>query len=71
MQNCVVGVKVQLKFDAILYLRVVDPYKASYGVEDPEYAISQLAQTTMRSEVGKINLDTVFKVREIVNFLSN
>jgi len=71
VQNCVVGVKVQLKFDAILYLRVVDPYKASYGVEDPEYAISQLAQTTMRSEVGKINLDTVFKVREIVNFLSN
>jgi len=58
---------VQLKFDAVLYLKVVDPYKASYGVEDPEFAISQLAQTTMRSEVGKISLDTVFKERTTLN----
>ena len=40
----------------MLYLRVMDPYKASYGVEDPEFAITQLAQTTMRSEIGKISL---------------
>lgn len=58
---------VQLQLDGVLYLRVFDPYKASYGVEDPEFAITQLAQTTMRSEVGKISLDTVFKEREQLN----
>ncbi|KAK0050883.1 stomatin-like protein 2 mitochondrial [Biomphalaria pfeifferi] len=58
---------VTLTMDAVLYLKVVDPYKASYGVEDPEYAITQLAQTTMRSEIGKIALDTVFRERESLN----
>lgn len=58
---------VTMQMDAVLYLRVVDPYKASYGVEDPEYAITQLAQTTMRSEIGKISLDTVFRERESLN----
>jgi len=58
---------VQLNLDGVLYLRVLDPYKASYGVDDPEFAITQLAQTTMRSEVGKISLDTVFKEREQLN----
>lgn len=58
---------VTLQLDGVLYLRVFDPYKASYGVEDAEYAITQLAQTTMRSEIGKITLDTVFKEREILN----
>ncbi|MFH4976547.1 hypothetical protein AB6A40_003256 [Gnathostoma spinigerum] len=58
---------VQLQLDGVLYLRVIDPYKASYGVDDPEFAITQLAQTTMRSEVGKISLDTVFKEREQLN----
>uniref|UniRef100_A0A0B6ZBQ4 Band 7 domain-containing protein n=1 Tax=Arion vulgaris TaxID=1028688 RepID=A0A0B6ZBQ4_9EUPU len=58
---------VTLTMDAVLYLKVVDPYKASYGVEDPEYAITQLAQTTMRSEIGKITLDTVFRERESLN----
>ena len=42
-------------------------YQASYGVEDAEYAITQLAQTTMRSEIGKITLDTVFRERELLN----
>lgn len=51
-----------------MYLRIVDPYKASYGVEDAEFAITQLAQTTMRSELGKIQLDSVFKERENLNF---
>lgn len=46
---------------------MIDPYKASYGVEDPEFAITQLAQTTMRSELGKISLDSVFKERESLN----
>ncbi|EPB65136.1 SPFH/Band 7/PHB domain protein, partial [Ancylostoma ceylanicum] len=41
--------------------------QASYGVEDPEFAVTQLAQTTMRSEVGKISLDTVFREREQLN----
>lgn len=42
----------------MLYL----PFQASYGVEDPEYAVTQLAQTTMRSELGKLSLDKVFRV---------
>uniref|UniRef100_A0AC35FPU3 Band 7 domain-containing protein n=1 Tax=Panagrolaimus sp. PS1159 TaxID=55785 RepID=A0AC35FPU3_9BILA len=58
---------VQVQLDGVLYLRVIDPYKASYGVDDPEFAVTQLAQTTMRSEVGKISLDTVFKEREQLN----
>jgi len=58
---------VQLQIDGVLYMRVIDPYKASYGVDDPEFAVTQLAQTTMRSEVGKISLDTVFKEREQLN----
>ncbi len=45
-----------INIDGVLYLRIMDPYKASYGVEDPEFAITQLAQTTMRSELGKISL---------------
>uniref|UniRef100_A0A1I7XP84 PHB domain-containing protein n=1 Tax=Heterorhabditis bacteriophora TaxID=37862 RepID=A0A1I7XP84_HETBA len=59
---------VQLQLDGVLYLRIFNPYKASYGVDDPEFAVTQLAQTTMRSEVvGKISLDTVFKEREQLN----
>ena len=51
----------------IVYLCHLLHSKASYGVEDPEYAITQLAQTTMRSEIGKIALDTVFRERESLN----
>ncbi|GCC30677.1 stomatin-like protein 2, mitochondrial isoform X1 [Chiloscyllium punctatum] len=58
---------VTLQIDGVLYLRIVDPYKASYGVEDPEYAVTQLAQTTMRSELGKLTLDSVFREREVLN----
>ena len=58
---------VTLNLDGVLYFKVVDPYQASYGVEDPQYAITQLAQTTMRSELGKINLDDVFKERAQLN----
>lgn len=56
-----------LHLDGVLYLRVDDPYKASYGVEDTEYAVAQLAQTTMRSEIGKLNLDNTFKERDRLN----
>ncbi|CAG2111501.1 unnamed protein product, partial [Medioppia subpectinata] len=66
-QSAVSADNVTLNIDGVLYLRVVDPYKASYGVEDPEFAITQLAQTTMRSEIGKITLDSVFKERESLN----
>merc|ERR1719400_2984013 len=45
----------------------MDPYKSSYGVEDPEFAITQLAQTTMRSEIGKMEMDGLFKERENLN----
>ena len=56
-----------LNIDGILYLRVMNPYKASYGVEDPEFAVTQLAQTMMRSEIGKITLDTLFRERDNLN----
>ncbi|XP_055920429.1 stomatin-like protein stl-1 [Eupeodes corollae] len=58
---------VTLSIDGVLYLRIIDPYKASYGVEDPEFAVTQLAQTTMRSELGKMSLDKVFRERESLN----
>ncbi|XP_078252606.1 stomatin-like protein 2, mitochondrial isoform X2 [Rhinoraja longicauda] len=58
---------VTLNIDGVLFLRIMDPYKASYGVEDPEYAVTQLAQTTMRSELGKLSLDSVFREREVLN----
>lgn len=66
-QSAITLDNVTLNIDGVLYLRVVEPYKASYGVEDPEFAITQLAQTTMRSELGKITLDSVFKERESLN----
>jgi len=58
---------VAINIDGVLYLRIIDPYKASYGIEDPEFAVTQLAQTTMRSEIGKISLDMLFKERENLN----
>lgn len=67
-QSAITLDNVTLNIDGVLYLRVVDPYKASYGVEDPEFAVTQLAQTTMRSELGKISLDSVFRERESLNF---
>ncbi|XP_033215047.1 stomatin-like protein 2, mitochondrial [Belonocnema kinseyi] len=66
-QSAVTSDNVTLDIDGILYLRVNDPYLASYGVEDPEFAIIQIAQTTMRSELGKISLDKVFQEREGLN----
>lgn len=66
-QSAITLDNVTLHLDGVLYLRVVDPFKASYGVEDPEFAVTQLAQTTMRSELGKISLDNVFQERERLN----
>lgn len=67
-QSAITADNVTLHIDGVLYLRIVEPYKASYGVEDAEYAITQLAQTTMRSEIGKISLDHLFRERESLNF---
>jgi regulator of protease activity HflC (stomatin/prohibitin superfamily) len=58
---------VALHIDAILYVEVEDPYKAAYNVEAWEVAICNLAQTTMRSEIGKITLDKTFEEREHLN----
>jgi len=68
-QSAITKDNVTLHLDGILYFRVVDPYQASYGVEDPQFAITQLAQTTMRSELGKISLDDVFRERDTLNQL--
>jgi len=66
-QSAITKDNVGLRLDGVLYLKIFDPYLASYGVDDAEHAISQLAQTTMRSELGKIVLDSVFKERESLN----
>ena len=70
-QNAITADNVSLELDGILYVKVHDPYKASYGVEDFKFAISQLAQTTMRSEIGSLNLDSVLKERQLLNFNIN
>ena len=56
-QAAVTRDNVQINIDGVLYVKVVDAYRAAYGVEDPHFAITQLAQTTMRSEIGKLSLD--------------
>lgn len=66
-QTAVTKDNVAISIDGVLYLRVVDPVKASYGVENPIYAVSQLAQTTMRSEIGKMSLDKTFEERDHLN----
>ncbi|KAM9916112.1 hypothetical protein OXX80_013696 [Metschnikowia pulcherrima] len=66
-QNAITSDNVSLELDGILYIKIHDPYKASYGVEDFRFAISQLAQTTMRSEIGSMTLDSVLKERQLLN----
>ena len=56
-----------LHIDGVLYIQVEDPYKASYGVESYLEAMKNLAQTTMRSEIGKMTLDSLFEERETLN----
>lgn len=58
---------VALHIDGVLYIQVVDPEKASYGVESYKDAVINLAQTTMRSEIGKLSLDSLFEERETLN----
>lgn len=66
-QSAITRDNVTMMMDGIIYLRIIDPVQASYGVSDPIYAVSQLAQTTMRSEIGKLSLDQCFEEREQLN----
>ena len=66
-QVCITRDNVQVHVDGVLYLKVLDPERASYGVSDYLFAITQLAQTTLRSEVGKIDLDRTFEERAHIN----
>jgi len=66
-QICITKDNVQVAVDGILYLKVLDPQRASYGIADYYYAISQLAQTALRSEIGKIDLDRTFEERTHIN----
>jgi regulator of protease activity HflC (stomatin/prohibitin superfamily) len=66
-QGAITKDNISLVVDGVLYLKVLDPYKASYGVDNYSYAVTQLAQTTMRSEIGKIDLDKTFEERESLN----
>jgi len=66
-QSAITRDNVTLLLDGLIYIRIIDPIQASYGVNDPVYAVTQLAQTTMRSEIGKLALDECFEERERLN----
>jgi regulator of protease activity HflC (stomatin/prohibitin superfamily) len=66
-QVCITRDNVQVQVDGVLYLKVLNPERASYGIADYLFGISQLAQTTLRSEVGKIDLDKTFEERNNIN----
>src|SRR5688572_19331633 len=66
-QICITKDNVQVAVDGVLYIKVLNPERASYGITDYTYAISQLAQTTLRSEIGRIDLDRTFEERTNIN----
>jgi regulator of protease activity HflC (stomatin/prohibitin superfamily) len=66
-QICITKDNVQVGVDGVLYMQVLDPGRASYGIGNYMFAISQLAQTTLRSEIGKIDLDRTFEERSTIN----
>jgi regulator of protease activity HflC (stomatin/prohibitin superfamily) len=66
-QSAITKDNISLTVDGVLYFRVLDPYKATYGVDDYVFAVTQLAQTTMRSELGKMELDKTFEERDLLN----
>ena len=66
-QVCITRDNVQVAVDAVLYMQVLDPHLASYGITNYLFAIGQLAQTTLRSEIGKIELDRTFEARGTIN----
>jgi regulator of protease activity HflC (stomatin/prohibitin superfamily) len=66
-QVCITRDNVQVGVDGVLYLKVMNPERASYGIQDYHFAISQLAQTTLRSVIGKIDHDKTFEERTNIN----
>ncbi|HLP15988.1 MAG TPA: stomatin-like protein [Bacteroidota bacterium] len=66
-QSCITKDNIAVEVDGILYIQIMDPVKASYGVSEYRFASTQLAQTTMRSEIGKIELDKTFEERDKIN----
>lgn len=66
-QTCITKDNIAVEVDGVLYMQVIDPVKASYGIESYMFAATQLAQTTMRSEIGKLELDRTFEEREQIN----
>jgi regulator of protease activity HflC (stomatin/prohibitin superfamily) len=66
-QTAITNDNVTLNLDGVLYVRIINPKDASYGVENPYYAVSQLAQTSMRSAIGKMHLDKTFEERDSLN----
>jgi regulator of protease activity HflC (stomatin/prohibitin superfamily) len=66
-QTCITRDNIQVDIDGIIYLQVVDARAASYGITDYYFATTQLAQTTLRSEIGKIELDKTFEERDVIN----
>ena len=66
-QSCITKDNLSVEIDGVIYLQVKDARAASYGIQDYMFATSQLAQTTLRSEIGKIELDRTFEERETIN----
>ena len=66
-QICITRDNIAVEVDGILYLQVIDPQKASYGIDNYKFAVVQISQTTMRSIIGKMELDKTFEERETVN----
>lgn len=66
-QGCITKDNISVEVDGILYVQITDPVKASYGVDNYIFASTQLAQTTMRSEIGRIDLDRTFEERDKIN----
>ena len=66
-QVCITRDNVQVHVDGVLYMRVLNPERASYGINDYQFALTQLAQTALRSEIGKIELDKTFEARTAIN----
>jgi len=66
-QICITRDNIAVEVDGILYLQVIDPQKASYGIDNYKFAVIQISQTTMRSIIGKMELDKTFEERETVN----
>jgi len=66
-QQCITRDNIAVEVDGILYLQVIDPKKAAYGIDNYKFASTQIAQTTMRSIIGKLELDRTFEERETIN----